>query len=160
MYKTIVVFRSRVLVFLTHHMALPILKLIRNPEVFPYSVGELKNFPQGTLGRDLANMLEENNFQLLTHYAKHDMKHILLNYPVTDEGEVRLQAFMLGNRHASFPVISTLLYGFLTMPEYWSSFIKAFKKGRKADSIHDWKWNHIVTEKTAVLREKIFETKK
>lgn len=160
MYKTIVVFRSRVLVFLTHHMALPILKLIRKPEVFPYSVGELKNFPQGSLGRDLANMLEENNFQLLTHYAKHDMKHILLNYPVTDEGEVCLQAFMLGNRHASFPVISTLLYGFFTMPEYWSSFIEAFKKGRRCPGIHDWKWNRIVHEETDSLRKKIFETKR
>ncbi len=36
--------RSKLLVFLTHNMALPVLRFIRKPKVFPYSGAELKHF--------------------------------------------------------------------------------------------------------------------
>src|SRR5579862_27859 len=87
LYRRAVHLRSRALVFLTHQLALPLLKLIRRPEVFAYSKEQLQLFPKGTLGNDLVCMLEANRFELLTHYAKYDMKHILLGYPTTDEGE-------------------------------------------------------------------------
>lgn len=113
------------LVYLTHQMALPVLRLIRRPERFPYTVDELKNFPEETLGNDLVNFLEIKQLDLLPHYARHDIKHILLGYDTTDEGEGCLQCFMLGNGHVSFPVLATVMYGFVTMPEYWPSFKKA-----------------------------------
>ena len=147
--------RSALLVYLTHKMALPVLRLIRKPIVFPYTVEELKHFPEGTLGKELMIFLEIKKLELLPYYAKHDIKHILLDYDTTDEGEGCLQCFMLGNRHVSFPVIATVLYGFITMPEYWSSFKKAFGRGRKCRPIEDWKWFEILPEKTADLKNKI-----
>jgi ubiquinone biosynthesis protein Coq4 len=126
--------------FLTHHMALPVLKLIRQPQKFPYTLEQLHAFPDGTLGKDLVEMLEANQFELLTHYAKHDMKHIVLGYPTTDEGEVCLQAFMLGNGHLSFPVASTILFGLCTMPEYWHSFIKAYRLVRPLQTGTGQRW--------------------
>lgn len=147
--------RSALLVYLTHRMALPVLQVIRKPVVFPYSVAELKFFPEGTLGRDLVDFLSTKELQLLPYYAKHDIKHILLEYDTTDEGEGSLQCFMLGNRHVSFPVIATVLYGFITMPEYWPAFRKAFKRGRGCKRIEDWKWFEILTERTIDLKNKI-----
>ncbi len=143
------------LVYLTHKMALPVLQLIRKPVVFPYSVEELKNFPEGTLGNELVNFLETKKLQLLPYYARHDIKHILLDYDTTDEGEGCLQCFMLGNRHISFPVIATVIYGFVTMPEYWPAFKKAFERGRKCRPIEDWKWFEILIEKTDDLKNKM-----
>ena len=156
MYNRLVRVRTWLLVYLTHKLALPILKLIRKPEVFPYTREALKSFPSETMGRHLIDMLEDNSLQLLTHYAKHDMKHILLDYPTTDKGEVCLQAFMLGNRHLSFPVVVSVAFGVLLMPEYWSSFVHAFRRGRAAHPISDWNWAEIVHEKTEVLKRKIF----
>jgi ubiquinone biosynthesis protein Coq4 len=132
--------RSALLVYLTHKMALPVLKLIRKPVIFPYSAEELKNFPDETLGKDLVNFLKAKELHLLHYYAKHDIKHILLEYDTTDEGEVCLQCFMLGNGHISFPVIATVLYGLCTMPEYWASFKKAFRRGKQYLPIEGWKW--------------------
>ena len=132
MYKLLKKLRSRLLVYLTHNMALPVLKLIRKPEVFPYTTAELKQFPAGSLGKDLALFLEKKELQLLAYYARHDIKHILLEYDTTDEGEGCLQCFMLGNGRISFPVIATVLYGYLTMPEHWGAFRKAFRRGRKS----------------------------
>jgi len=155
LHQILIRLRSAVLVFLTHNMALPVLRFIRNPEVFPYTAAELKCFPAGTLGNDLVNFLEAKKLQLLPHYAKHDIKHILLQYDTTDEGEVCLQCFMLGNGHMSFPVAATVIYGFVTMPEYWKKFRIAFQRGRKCMPIDGWQWFSILQEPTQSLIYKI-----
>jgi ubiquinone biosynthesis protein Coq4 len=155
MYNQIKKIRSQVLVFLTHKMALPILKLIRNEEKFPYTLAELKCFATGTLGNDLYNFLDNKELELLPFYARHDMKHILLDYDTTDEGEVCLQCFMLGNGRVSFPVLATVLYGVVTMPEYWKAFTAAYKRGKACKPIADWKWFEILREPTATLKMKI-----
>ena len=154
-YQLLVKIRSTILVFLTHQLALPVLKIIRKPELFPYTRIQLHEMPEGTLGKDLITMLDENRFKLLTHYARHDIKHILLGYPTTDEGEVSLQMFMLGNGHISFPVLVTVLFGSLTMPEYWSSFIKAYRRGKKSPVIDGWNWFAIVPHYTHDLQNLI-----
>ena len=138
MHKFVIKLRSKLLVYLTHQMALPILRIIRKSEIFPYTREALKNFPEQTLGKDLFNFLDVKELELLPYYARHDIKHILLDYDTTDEGEGCLQCFMLGNRHISFPVIATVLYGFVTMPEYWSSFKKAYRRGKKCSPISNW----------------------
>ncbi len=154
-YAFIKMIRSAVLVFLTHKMALPILKLIRKPVQFPYTAGDLQQFPDDTLGKDLLNFLEAKDLHLLPYYAKHDIKHILLEYETTDEGEVCLQCFMLGNGHLSFPVAATVLYGLFTMPEYWSSFRKAFSRGSKYMPIECWKWFELLPVPVKDLRNKM-----
>jgi ubiquinone biosynthesis protein Coq4 len=136
-------------------MALPVLRLIRRPQVFPYTAAELKEFPAGTLGQDLFNFLESKNLELLPHYARHDIKHILLQYDTTDEGEVCLQCFMLGNGHISFPVSATVLYGFVTMPEYWKKFMIAYRRGKTSIPIKNWSWFSILNEPTISLIQKI-----
>ncbi len=147
--------RSKTLVFLTHNMALPLLRFIRRPQVFPYTATELKAFPIGSLGNDLVYFLDRKNLKLLPHYAKHDIKHILLEYDTTDEGEVCLQCFMLGNGHISFPVAATVLYGFVTMPEYWKKFRMAYRRGKNSISIKNWSWFSILTQSTQSLIYKI-----
>jgi ubiquinone biosynthesis protein Coq4 len=154
-YSTIKKGRSTLLVYLTHKMALPLLKHLRKPVLFPFSMEELKQFPDNTMGKDLAVFIEKKGLDLLPYYAKHDIKHILLDYDTTDDGEVCLQCFMLGNRHVSFPVLATVMYGFVTMPEYWSLFRKAFRRGRGCGYIESWKWFEILREQTSTLKNKV-----
>ena len=120
--------RSSILVFLTHNIALPLLRQVRTPVPFSYSELELYMLPEGTLGNDFFHFLEKRDLPLLRHYARHDLKHVLLNYDTTDEGEVCLQSFMLGNGRISFPVLATVVYGFITMPEYWKAMRIAFRQ--------------------------------
>ena len=154
-YCTVKKFRSGVLVFLTHKMALPFLRLVRKPKIFPYTKAELHQFTNGSLGNDLIIFLEQKNLKLLPYYAKHDIKHILLQYDTTDDGEVCLQCFMLGNGHLSFPVAATVAFGFVTMPEYWSKFIKALKRGRQSNPIKNWQWFNILHLPTQTLINQI-----
>ena len=148
-------YRSKLLVYLTHRMALPVLRILRKPEIFPYTREELKQFPEETLGKMLVDFLDAKQLELLPYYARHDIKHILLDYDTTDEGEGCLQCFMLGNGHISFPVIATVVYAFVTMPEYWPGFKKAYLRGKKSAAISKWKWFEILDQPTALLISKI-----
>jgi ubiquinone biosynthesis protein Coq4 len=155
MNKILTRLRSKLLVFLTHKMALPVLRLIRKPSVFPFTVQQLQQFPSGSLGKDFIIFLEVKKLQLLPHYAKHDIKHILLQYDTTEDGEVCLQCFMLGNGHISFPVAVTVLYGIITMPEHWKKFKAAYKRGKKSTPIANWHWFEILQQPTQSLIQKL-----
>ena len=78
MYQLIIRFRSKLLVMLTHGVALPFLKVIRKPQKFPWTEVELYELPNGTLGKDLIEYLAAKKLKLLPYYARHDIKHILL----------------------------------------------------------------------------------
>lgn len=149
--------REYVLVFLTHKIALPMLKFVRRPNEFTYSEDELRSLPIGMLGNDLYLFLKRRDLPLLKHYARHDLKHVLLGYDTTEEGEACLQSFMLGNGRVSFPVLATVGYGFLTMPEHWAKMKKAFNEGKRSNSIHKWKWNEILYMQTSDLRKKVYK---
>jgi len=155
MKRSLLKFRETILVFLTHKIALPMLKLVRRPNEFTYSEDELRSFPAGTLGNDLFVFLKQRNLPLLKHYARHDLKHVLLGYDTTEEGEACLQSFMSCNGRISFPVLATVTYSFITMPEYWSKMKIAYLQGKKGDPIHPWKWNELLKEPTEELRRKI-----
>ena len=155
MKQKIVKIRETILVLLTHRIALPVLKLVRRPNEFTYSENDLESLPPGTLGNDLFIFLKQRNLPLLKYYARHDLKHVLLGYDTTEEGEACLQSFMFGNGRISFPVLATVTYSFITMPEYWSKMNQAFLQGKKSNPIHGWKWNELLREPTEKLRRKI-----
>ncbi|HYM95415.1 MAG TPA: Coq4 family protein [Chitinophagaceae bacterium] len=156
MKEIVIRIRSAILVFLTHRVALPVLKIIRKPQLFDWSEERLQQLPPGSLGNDLYWFLQKRNLPLLKNYARHDIKHVLLEYDTTVEGEACLQSFMLGNGRISFPVLSTVLYSVLSMPENWGKMIAAFRKGKRCNSFHHWSWNDLMRERTADIKEKIF----
>lgn len=148
--------RCACLVALTHNVALPLLKHIRKVKPFPYTKEQLVQMEKGTVGKDLADFLGDKQLELLPHYARHDMKHVILGYDTTEEGELCLQSFMLGNGRVSFPVLATILFGLLTSPEYWKKMHASYKKGKECISIHDWNWFALVPRKTLQVRNEIF----
>jgi len=138
--------RSQLLVLLTHTFALPVLKIVRRKKAFPYSMEQLSAMPFDTVGNEVWQLLNENNLRLLPYYERHDIKHVVLGYPFTDEGEVCLQFFMLANGRVSFPVLATVLYGLATMPEYYASFKEAYARGKEAGDLSQLDWFGIMPE--------------
>lgn len=145
--------RSRLLEFMTHNVALPIVLNFRNNEPFNYTMEELEKFPIGTLGKDLADQLNRNGLVLLKHYERHDCKHIILQYPMDELGEASMQFYFFGNRHYSVPVLDTVSACLIMMPDYWRIFIREFKKGRKGKSFDGLNYNVLVHQKTEDLRK-------
>lgn len=144
--------RSRLLMLLTHDVALPLINRFRNNPPFSYSMEQLLALPQGTLGNDLATYLQNHNFKLLRNYERHDCKHIILGYAMDEAGEARMQFYFLGNRHYSIPVLSTVLICAVLMPEHWRQFYADFRLGRKGKTFDDVDYNQLVVKNTLELR--------
>ena len=144
--------RSGLLEFLTHRLALPAIQRFRNNAPFNYSVEQLMNFPDGTLGKDLALYLKKKNFKLLRNYERHDCKHLILGYEMDEVGEAGMQFYFLGNRHYSLPVLTTVLICFFLMPEHWKQFYSDYKKGKGGKKFDDIDYNKIVHLNTMNLR--------
>ena len=153
MIKNMKFLRSKLLEFLTHKIALPLIANFRNKPKFIYSMNELLAFEEGTLGKDLALYLNEMNFKLLPNYEQHDCKHIILQYEMDEAGEAKMHFYFLGNRHYSIPVVSTCIICFFLMPEYWKLFYKEYQKGKLGKPFEDVDYNALVYLKTSDLRK-------
>jgi ubiquinone biosynthesis protein Coq4 len=147
--------RRYILLKLIHNLGLPFLIRFRKPKPWYFSHEELRKFPEGTLGRDLAILLDRQGYQLLRNYEYHDAKHVLLGYSMDEEGEVRMQFFFLGNHRYSFPVISTVFAGIVLMPDKWRSFCIEFGRGRSVPEINKWNIAAMVTGNTIEIRKRL-----
>lgn len=152
MIKKMKYFRCKFLEFITHQIALPLIGKIRKKPKFPYSMEQLLQLPDNTLGKDLALYLQKMNFKLLANYERHDCKHIILQYEMDEVGEARMQFYFLGNRHYSVPVLSTVFFCFILMPEHWKQFRKDYERGKKGKSFDGTDFNTIVLRNTIELR--------
>lgn len=152
--------RRFLLVALTHNIALPLLKHFRKVKPFPYTPADLSAMEEGTVGKALFEFLTTKELELLSHYARHDLKHVVLGYDTTEEGELCLQSFMFGNGRVSFPVLATVLFGICTSPEYWKKMRAAYHTGKSCIPIHQWNWFALVPEKKATVQQRIFHQNK
>ena len=147
--------RAAILVFLTHRLALPVLVLVRNPEPFGYAHDDLRALPPHTTGAALFHFLEIHSLRLLKHYERHDLKHLLTGYPPTDGGEVCLQTFMLATGHTSFPVLITVSFGILFMPDHWRAMFAAWRRGRRTPSLERVHWPGLIKRPLEEVRAEL-----
>lgn len=140
MINTLKKLRCNIIVWSTHRVALPVIRLLMKPPEFPYSVAELHHMPEGSLGANLYAFLQRHHLHLLKDYESHDVKHTLLSYPATEEGEAALQHFFYGNGQRSFPVMITVIVSSLVMPEYRHSFKTARSRGRQTPPLNGTPW--------------------
>lgn len=108
-------------------------------EIYKQKVSELRDLENGMLGKEIANCLDNHKLTLVPNYESHDLKHVLLDYKMTAEDEIRMQAFMLGNGNYSIPCFAILVFGAILLPDLWSTFYQDFKKGKKSIPISNWR---------------------
>lgn len=128
-----------------------------NPDLSGQKTEWLRKLPEGTLGRDIAKCLDENNVKLVPGFESHDLKHVLLGYKMTPVDEIRLQAFMIGNRNYTPASFAILIFGILLLPDEWRVLYRDFKKGRKAPEIRTWTIEEYAGRNTHELRTHIME---
>lgn len=133
---------------------------LSNTDKLKDKIEELNNLEEGTLGKEIARCLIENNLNLVPNYESHDLKHSLLNYKMTPLDEIRMQAFMIGNGNWSIPSLAIFIYGVILLPSKWTLFRKDFKKGKKTIPIKDWSIEEFADKPIEELRRKIFNQRK
>lgn len=138
----------------------------------------LGRLPEGTLGFEFARYFRDNGIApFVTTFAveddvdylckryreTHDLFHLVTRYGTDEEGEMELQAFVLGNlgiRHAALILAFSVprrahLRGVRSVPSYVRKLRAAFQRGRRADEIlsvrYQTLWSEPVTRLTETL---------
>ncbi len=143
----------------TFYIAVWFIEKTSSKEDFKGIVLDLNKLEEGTLGKEIANCLKENNLNLVPHFESHDLKHALLNFKMTPLDEIRLQAFMIGNGNWSIPSFAIFIYGALLLPFQWKVFLKDYKAGEKAVPIKDWSIEEFAERQLDELQDYVLNSK-
>jgi len=138
------------------YFSVSVIQQFSNTEKLKEREQELDKLEEGTLGKEIAKCLKENNLNLIPNYESHDLKHSLLNFKMTPLDEIRMQAFMLGNGNWSFPSVAIFVYGAILLPNKWYLFKKDFEEGKKAIPIKHWSIQDYASMKIDELRQSVF----
>ncbi len=148
-------FRSFVLINLVW-LTKPLVGLLYKPKRWNYGLSDLRQLPPGTLGHAIADTLTRHGFQLLPHYEAHDAKHLLLDYPMTGEGEARMQFFLLGNGNHFVSVWATVVLAIILMPDQWLVFRRDYQRGAAiAANVSAFAFDTLLTENLCALRARL-----
>lgn len=132
-----------------------VVKPFHNPLKHKLKLQYLSTLPSGTVGRKVADLLKANKLELIPDYESHDLKHVLLDYAMLPEDEVRMQICMLGNGNYSFSCIAMSAMG-IFMPSLWPVFKEDFKKGKSIPPIKHLKLDDYSHFQLSYVKEQLF----
>ncbi|TDW49080.1 hypothetical protein EV144_103606 [Flavobacterium sp. 270] len=95
----------------------------------------LRTLQQGTVGREVAKMLDSKQYRLIPKFENHDLKHIVLEYEMTMKDEIRMQAYLIGNGNLTLPCLLFFSLG-IFYPTIWKDLFKEYQNGKFTKSIH------------------------
>lgn len=105
--------------------------LLRNRK-WQYDEMDYRNLPEGTVGKELINYMDKIGITFKPNLVKHDIKHIITGYQMKTKDEIKIQAFLLGNRCTNWFSIIYLFVNLLLLPEIISEAMKDYNRGKKA----------------------------
>lgn len=150
---------ARKIIKKSFELSISIIEYSNNMTPYKNKVSNLRLLKKGTLGKEIANCLDLYNLTLVPNFESHDLKHVLLDYKMTPEGEIRMQAFMIGNGNYSIPSFSILFFGAILLPDLWSIFYSDYKKGRASISIANWTIENYAHRNLIELRNEVNKTR-
>lgn len=119
--------------FLKIYLVIKPLQFIFKQRVLKYRK-QLENCQENSIGKELIQMLDHHKLNFIPFYEEHDLKHLILDYGMTSEEEIRMQAFLFGNGNRSISCVLFLLSGVL-MPSAWGKFLEDYKRGKNSPDI-------------------------
>ncbi|QGK73115.1 hypothetical protein [Flavobacterium sp. SLB02] len=112
-----------------------LLELIHGKDHLAAKLSNLRTLQLGTVGREVAEMLDNKNYRLIPKFENHDLKHIVLEYEMTMKDEIRMQAYLIGNGNFTFPCLIFFSLG-IFYPTIWKDFLDEYQTGKSSKSIH------------------------
>jgi hypothetical protein len=134
--------------------SVPVLNLVRRPKPWP-PLSELRDYEEGSFGREVAGTLTERGLPFLPSYENHDAIHVLLDYDTNACGELELQAFLVANGTASFAGHVLFVWGAVMLPEHVTAMRAAFRRGRRASRLVEERFPERLHEPLTVLRAEL-----
>ena len=142
---------ENIIEFLKMFLVIKPMQFLHNPVYYAEKLELLRKMPSNTVGSDLAKMLDRGHLKLIPRFEEHDLKHLILDYGMTSEEEIRMQAFLLGNGNYSIFCILFLISGIL-LPSSWNIFYQDYKLGQCSPSILNLSISECMWEKTEMVK--------
>jgi len=135
---------------------IPVYQVLRRSKA-PWKVTqeELKDYPSGSLGRDIYEFLEKNKLTLIPRAEFHDVYHVLFDFTTSMEDETAIQFLGVGNGRYSLPWLASCALALLFYPERWEKFYRVYQKGRSSHVFHKRNWELYLLEQTADIRHSL-----
>lgn len=112
-----------------------LLELIHGKDYLAPKLNHLRSLQHGTVGRQVADMLDSKQYRLIPKFENHDLKHIVLDYEMTMKDEIRMQAYLIGNGNFTLPCLIFFSLG-IFYPTIWKGLFKEYQDGKTSKSIH------------------------
>jgi len=112
----------------------------------------MRSLPAGTVGHDLAHMLDSRGLTLIPGFAKHDLDHLILGYGMAPEEELCMQAYLIGNGRWQLQVFLFLSSAVL-LPGLWATLWAHYNSGRQSPPVKSLKLDDCLTQNTDQLRQ-------
>lgn len=151
---------ARRIIKMSFDFSVSTIEYFNDMELYNQKVFKLRDLEDGMLGKEIADCLDNHKLTLVPNYESHDLKHVLLDYKMTPEDEIRMQAFILGNGNYTIPCFAILVFGAILLPDLWSIFYQDYKKGRKSIPISSWKIEDYAKSNIHELRLKLNKPEK
>jgi hypothetical protein len=151
---------SRRIIKVSFDSSVSTIELLSKMDRYHTQVDELRELEKGTLGKEIATCLDNHKLTLVPKYESHDLKHVLLDYKMTAEDEIRMQAFMIGNRNYSIPSFTIFFFGAILLPDLWMTFYSDYIKGRNTIPISEWTIENYASRSISELRTELAQLKR
>ena len=135
--------------------SVPFLNIFRPISSWPYTLKELETMETGSLGKYLYEFLNERNLEFLNNYETHDAYHALLGYGTSVTEELKLQAFMWGNRNSTHAGRALLILGIIIFPSKYSILLIELKKGKSAQPLKSFDVLDMLPLQVTLLRKEL-----
>lgn len=120
---------------------------------------DLIHYPSNSLGFQLHLFLHALQLQLMPKFERHDVYHILTDYSMHPIDEIRMQFFLWGNGKRSLFQLAIIIAGSILLPEYFTSYIQAYRRGKNAYRFYNWDFQHLLKEDLTATKKLIFQKK-
>jgi hypothetical protein len=128
-----------------------VLERIYGATTLDSKLAEMRALESGTVGREIAEMLDEKGYRLIPKFENHDLKHIVLDYEMTMRDEIRMQAYLVGNGNRTVPCLIFLSLG-LFYPSIWGELGAEYRLGKKTNPIHLLTLNNCMGKSLAEIK--------
>lgn len=117
-----------------------------------YNMEDLALMPDNSLGHGLYDYLKEANLSFKPNLIRHDIKHILLNYDMKMPDELKIHAFLIGNRSYNAMGIIYLMVCVCIVPEILPKLKQEYIRGKQATCLKAIDLKAYVTVETELVR--------
>lgn len=114
---------------------------------------QLLSFNEDSLCRTLGEFYHNHGFRMIPKMENHDVYHLITDCSTNIQDEIAMQYLLFGNGKRSAYLLGVLALGTIVFPEYFKTYIKAFRKGQSMRAFHHWDFEELLWQNFDNLKD-------